>query len=35
MRADLVLVQGDPLLDIGATRRIVRVWCKGVEVDRS
>ena len=33
-RADLVLVEGDPLLDIRDTKRIVRVWCKGVEVDR-
>ncbi|WP_067828228.1 amidohydrolase family protein [Nocardia inohanensis] len=31
MRADLVLIDGDPLADISATRRIRRVWCGGVE----
>ncbi len=31
-RADLVLLDGDPLADIGATRNIRRVWCGGVEV---
>ncbi|WP_297621614.1 amidohydrolase family protein [Nocardia sp.] len=30
-RADLVLVDGDPLADISATRAITRVWCAGVE----
>ncbi|GAA0744101.1 amidohydrolase family protein [Dactylosporangium roseum] len=30
-RADLVLVDGDPLHDIRATRSITRVWCGGVE----
>lgn len=30
-RADLVLVDGDPLADVRATRRILRVWCGGVE----
>lgn len=33
-RADLLLVEGNPLADIRATRRIRRVWCAGVEVDR-
>ncbi|WP_405014674.1 amidohydrolase family protein [Kitasatospora sp. NBC_01539] len=31
LRADLVLVDGDPLADIRATRAIRRVWCGGVE----
>jgi imidazolonepropionase-like amidohydrolase len=31
-RADLVLIDGDPLQDIKATRSIRRVWCGGVEV---
>ncbi|MER7008579.1 amidohydrolase family protein [Dactylosporangium sp. NPDC000555] len=30
-RADLVLIDGDPLHDIRATRSITRVWCGGVE----
>jgi imidazolonepropionase-like amidohydrolase len=30
-RADLVLVAGDPIADIRATRQIRRVWCAGVE----
>ncbi|RKT03640.1 imidazolonepropionase-like amidohydrolase [Streptomyces sp. 3211.6] len=30
-RADLLLIDGDPLTDIRATRRILRVWCAGVE----
>jgi imidazolonepropionase-like amidohydrolase len=34
MRADLVLVAGDPTTDILATRRIVGVWKKGVPVTR-
>ncbi len=34
LRADLVLVQGDPTADIKATRAIQRVWKIGVEVDR-
>ncbi len=29
-RADLVLVDGDPVADIGATRAIRQVWCGGV-----
>jgi imidazolonepropionase-like amidohydrolase len=29
MRADLLLVEGDPTVDIRATRNIVRVWKKG------
>lgn len=29
MRADLVLLDGDPIADIRATRAIVRVWCGG------
>jgi imidazolonepropionase-like amidohydrolase len=31
-RADLVLVEGNPLQDITATRSIRRIWCGGVEV---
>ena len=30
-RADLVLIDEDPLLDIRATRSIRRIWCGGVE----
>lgn len=33
-RADLVLVEGDPLGDVRMTRKIRKVWCGGVEVDR-
>lgn len=33
MRADLVLVDGDPLRDISETRKVRRVWCAGVEVN--
>jgi len=33
LRADLVLVEGNPLEDIQALRRIRRIWIKGVEVD--
>ena len=29
--ADLVLIDGDPIADIRATRQIRRVWCAGVE----
>ena len=32
-KADLVLVQGNPLQDIGATRRIVEVWKDGESVE--
>jgi imidazolonepropionase-like amidohydrolase len=31
LRADLVLIDGDPISDIRATRNIRRVWCGGVE----
>lgn len=34
LRADLLLVKGDPTTDITATRNIVAVWKKGVRVDR-
>jgi hypothetical protein len=34
LRADLLLVDGDPATDILATRRISRVWIAGREMDR-
>ena len=34
-RADLVLIDGDPLRDITATRSIRRIWCGGAEVQPS
>jgi imidazolonepropionase-like amidohydrolase len=34
LRADLVLVEGDPTKDILYTRRIVAVWKRGVPVER-
>ena len=34
MRADLVLVQGDPTTNILATRKIVAVWKRGVRTQR-
>jgi imidazolonepropionase-like amidohydrolase len=33
-RADMILVEGDPLQDITVTRRIRKVWIGGVEIDR-
>ena len=33
-RADLLLVRGDPTVDITATRDILRVWRSGLECDR-
>jgi len=35
LRADLVLVEGDPTQDIGATRRIVAIWKRGIRVERA
>jgi len=35
LRADLVLVEGDPTKDIYATRRIVAIWKRGVRVPRA
>jgi len=35
LRADLLLVEGDPTADILYTRRIVRVWKRGVDVRRA
>lgn len=34
LRADLVLIAGDPLADIADSRRVERVWCAGVEHER-
>ena len=34
MRADLLLVRGDPTADIKATRNIVGVWKQGIKLDR-
>lgn len=34
LRADLVLIAGDPLADITDSRRVERVWCAGVETER-
>ena len=34
LRADLLLVDGDPTQDIRATRRIVAVWKRGVRFNR-
>ena len=34
-RADLLLVRGDPTIDITATRDVLRVWRSGVEFNRS
>ena len=31
LRADLILIEEDPLQDIRATRSIRRIWCAGVE----
>ena len=33
LRADLVLIDGDPTTNILATRRIIMVWKRGVVVD--
>lgn len=35
LRADLLLVEGDPTTDITATRRIVAIWKRGVRVART
>lgn len=35
LRADLILVKGDPTADLLAVRDIAKVWKAGVEVDRS
>ncbi len=34
LRADLLLVQGDPTANIRATRDIVAVWKRGKKLDR-
>jgi hypothetical protein len=34
LRADLLLVEGDPTVDIKATRALRRIWKGGVEVPR-
>ncbi|MGH7710161.1 MAG: amidohydrolase family protein, partial [Gemmatimonadaceae bacterium] len=35
LRADLLLVEGDPTKDVYATRRIVAIWKRGVRVVRA
>jgi imidazolonepropionase-like amidohydrolase len=35
LRADLILVTGDPTKDVTATRKIARVWKAGTEFDRA
>ncbi len=35
LRADLLLVNGDPTEDITATRNIAKIWLSGVAVDRT
>ena len=35
LRADLVLVDGDPSIEIRATRNIVEIWKRGVRVQRT
>ena len=35
LRADLLLVDGDPTRDVRAMRRIVRVWKRGADVERA
>jgi len=35
LRADLLLVRGDPTTDITATRDILRIWKAGVELNRA
>jgi imidazolonepropionase-like amidohydrolase len=35
LRADLVLIEGNPIADIKDTRRIVGIWKEGVELDRA
>jgi len=32
-RADLILIAGDPLEDIKATRLLKRIWCAGIEIE--
>jgi imidazolonepropionase-like amidohydrolase len=34
LRADLLLVRGNPMQDVRATRRIVAVWKRGVRIER-
>jgi imidazolonepropionase-like amidohydrolase len=34
-RADLLLVEGDPIADIRATRNIVRIWKRGAALNRA
>jgi imidazolonepropionase-like amidohydrolase len=32
-RADMLLIKGDPLQDITATRNVRKVWISGIEVE--
>ena len=34
LRADLILLEGDPIQDIRASRSIRRIWCRGKEFQR-
>lgn len=34
MKADLVLVKGDPTVDIECTRDVVAVWRNGIQLNR-
>jgi imidazolonepropionase-like amidohydrolase len=34
MKADLVLVEGDPVENISTLRNVRKVWCGGLEVQR-
>jgi hypothetical protein len=35
MRADLLLVEGDPSIQIRATKNIVAIWKRGIRAQRT